>query len=54
LIPIKLDRFVNFVELWREIGDWNDFCHPVGDVDFECIPRPCRSNRAVANIRRTI
>jgi hypothetical protein len=23
------------VDYWRQYG-WGDFCHPVGDNDFEC------------------
>ena len=30
-------RDLGFVELWRKTGEWNDYCHPVGDDDFECI-----------------
>ena len=24
------------VDYWRETGNWGEFCHPVGDDDFEC------------------
>ena len=24
------------VDYWRTTGNWGDFCHPVGDDDFEC------------------
>jgi adenylate cyclase len=30
-------RDLGFVELWRKTGEWNDYCHPVGSSDFECI-----------------
>jgi len=29
-------RDVGFVDLWREMGDWGDYCRPVGTDDFEC------------------
>jgi TolB-like protein len=29
-------RDVGFVAMWRKSNDWGDFCHPVGDSDFEC------------------
>ena len=29
-------RKIGLVDYWRETGDWGDFCHPVGDNDFEC------------------
>jgi TolB-like protein len=25
-----------FLEVWRETGDWGDYCRPVGANDFEC------------------
>ena len=24
------------VDYWRTTGKWSDFCHPVGEYDFEC------------------
>ena len=38
----KLEDFKDFVrdigmeDYWRTTGKWNDFCHPIGDDDFEC------------------
>lgn len=29
-------REIGLVDYWRTTGDWGDFCHPVGDDDFEC------------------
>lgn len=29
-------REIGLVDYWRETGDWGDFCHPIGDDDFEC------------------
>lgn len=29
-------RDLGLVELWRETGEWGDYCHPVSDTDFEC------------------
>jgi TolB-like protein len=29
-------RDVGLVDYWRKTGHWGDFCHPVGDDDFEC------------------
>ena len=31
-----LVRKIGLVDYWRNSGNWNDFCHPVGDDDFEC------------------
>jgi TolB-like protein len=31
-----LVRDMGLVELWRETGDWGDYCRPVGDDDFAC------------------
>jgi len=31
-----LVRDLGLVDYWRSTGKWNDFCHPVGDKDFEC------------------
>jgi TolB-like protein len=31
-----LVRKLDLVDFWRKSGDWGDFCHPVGDTDFEC------------------
>ncbi len=31
-----LVRDAGLVDYWRKSGQWNDFCHPVGDNDFEC------------------
>jgi TolB-like protein/Tfp pilus assembly protein PilF len=28
-------REIGLIDYWKEYG-WNDFCHPVGDDDFEC------------------
>ena len=25
-----------FVDYWRKTGNWGEFCHPIGDNDFEC------------------
>ena len=25
-----------YVDLWRETGEWNDYCRPLGEDDFEC------------------
>ena len=30
-------RDVGLVELWRETGEWGDFCEPLGENDFECV-----------------
>lgn len=30
-------RDLGFVELWRKTGEWNDYCHPLGGDDFECV-----------------
>jgi TolB-like protein/Tfp pilus assembly protein PilF len=30
-------RELGFVDLWRETGEWNEYCHPIGGDDFECI-----------------
>ena len=27
---------LGLVDYWRTTGNWGDFCHPVGDNDFEC------------------
>ena len=32
----ELLRDVGLVNYWRTTGDWGEFCHPVGDDDFEC------------------
>lgn len=29
-------REIGLVDYWRETGDWGDFCHLIGDDDFEC------------------
>jgi TolB-like protein len=29
-------RELGLVDYWRRTGDWGDFCHPVGDEDFDC------------------
>jgi TolB-like protein/Tfp pilus assembly protein PilF len=29
-------REIGLVDYWRKSGKWGDFCHPVGDDDFEC------------------
>ena len=29
-------RELGLVDYWRAVGDWGDFCKPVGDDDFEC------------------
>ena len=29
-------RKLGLVDYWRATGKWADFCHPVGDDDFEC------------------
>jgi adenylate cyclase len=29
-------RELGLVDYWRTTDDWGDFCHPVGDDDFEC------------------
>jgi hypothetical protein len=29
-------RDLGFVRMWRASGDWGDFCHPLGEDDFEC------------------
>jgi len=31
-----LVRDFDLVDYWRKSGKWGDFCHPVGDDDFEC------------------
>ena len=31
-----LVRRVGLVDYWRSTGNWGDFCHPVGEDDFEC------------------
>ena len=31
-----LVREIGLVDYWRTIGDWGDFCRPVGVDDFEC------------------
>ena len=31
-----LVRDLGLVDYWRKTGAWGDFCHPVGDTDFEC------------------
>lgn len=33
----RFARDVGFVDLWREMGDWGDYCRPLGADDFECI-----------------
>ena len=27
---------IGLVDYWRTTGNWGDFCHPVGEDDFEC------------------
>ena len=29
-------RETGIVDYWRKTGNWGDFCHPLGDDDFEC------------------
>jgi tetratricopeptide (TPR) repeat protein len=29
-------RDLGLLELWRTTRKWGDFCHPIGDDDFEC------------------
>jgi hypothetical protein len=29
-------RDLGLVDYWRTSGNWGDFCHPVGEEDFEC------------------
>ena len=29
-------RKIGLVDYWRKSGNWGDFCHPIGDDDFEC------------------
>ncbi len=29
-------RKIGLVDYWRKSGNWPEFCHPVGDDDFEC------------------
>ncbi|MFC1840550.1 hypothetical protein ACFL1N_13280 [Thermodesulfobacteriota bacterium] len=29
-------RNIGLYDYWCTIGDWGDFCRPVGDDDFEC------------------
>ena len=29
-------RDIGLVDYWRESGNWSDFCHPLGNDDFEC------------------
>jgi hypothetical protein len=31
-----LVRDLGLVDYWRTSGKWSDFCHPVGEDDFEC------------------
>jgi len=31
-----LARELGLVDYWRSTGKWGDFCHPIGDDDFEC------------------
>ena len=31
-----LVRTFGYVDYWRATGNWGDFCHPVGEDDFEC------------------
>jgi hypothetical protein len=31
-----LVREWGLVDYWRKSGKWGDFCHPVGEDDFEC------------------
>jgi TolB-like protein len=31
-----LVRDIGLVDYWRATGNWGNFCHPVGDSDFEC------------------
>jgi adenylate cyclase len=31
-----LVREIGLVDYWRKSGKWGDFCHPVGEDDFEC------------------
>jgi len=31
-----LVRDLGLVDYWRTSGEWGDFCHPVGENDFEC------------------
>ncbi len=31
-----LVREIGLVDYWRRTGNWGEFCHPVGDDDFEC------------------
>jgi TolB-like protein/DNA-binding winged helix-turn-helix (wHTH) protein/tetratricopeptide (TPR) repeat protein len=32
----QIVRDLRFVDYWRATGNWSDFCHPVGEEDFEC------------------
>jgi TolB-like protein/DNA-binding winged helix-turn-helix (wHTH) protein len=32
----ELVRDLKLLDYWREIGDWGDFCRPLGTDDFEC------------------
>jgi adenylate cyclase len=29
-------RDIGLFDYWRETGNWGEFCHPVGEDDFEC------------------
>jgi len=31
-----LARDLGLVDYWRNTGNWGDFCHPLGEDDFEC------------------
>jgi hypothetical protein len=32
----EIIREKGFEKFFRESGNWNDFCRPVSDADFEC------------------
>lgn len=32
----ELVRAMKLVDVWRESGDWGDYCRPISETDFEC------------------
>jgi hypothetical protein len=33
----ELMREIGFADWWRQSSRWNDYCEPVGDLDFKCV-----------------
>lgn len=33
----KLVTDLGFVKMWRESGDWGDYCHPISQTAVSCV-----------------